>query len=29
MQIEMTEAAQTILTRKGGVLAVDFIKPLG
>lgn len=29
MQLEITEKAAVLLKKKGGVLAIDFIKPVG
>lgn len=29
MKIEITEPAQTLLKKKGGIMAIDFIKPVG
>jgi hypothetical protein len=29
MQIEISEAAQRLLTKKGGTMSIDFIRPTG
>jgi hypothetical protein len=29
MQIEITEEARQVLERKGGTMAIDFIRPTG
>jgi hypothetical protein len=29
MQIEITDAAQRLLAKKGGTLSIDFIRPTG
>ena len=29
MQIEITEAARSLLERRGGTMSIDFIRPTG
>lgn len=29
MQIEITDEAQKVLTKKGGTMSIDFIRPTG
>jgi len=29
MKIEISENAQSLLAKKGGIMAIDFIKPVG